>query len=251
MPFWKRKSRLEEWNPDTLLKRHSIRIPNNELNPVLQMIIGTDVPFLKEPITIRNSRILREIQEVNILSYAALAYGSNSFSLADKPHNFFVTPLVLATGGVAYTYLAKRVQKLHEELADEMNRVGVLQSKFEGRYPRDWMNPSIISRTHPVFYVNRKGDLVFVKESRAEYYRYRFQRAFPGKLGLNFWRWRAYLRPPKVPEAWKVWAARKIKEHARRWKPVKAGRPVPVPLGAPAGRYSFRFRAFRPRQRGH
>jgi len=120
--------------------------------------------------------------------------------------------------------IAKTIQSKHKDLVKAMKESGILQTKFEGNYPRDWINPTIVANTHPVFFVNWKGDLIFPKMTRTEYARYVFQQKWPGKLGLNLWRWRAYLEPPKAPKTVREWAA----EKAAQWAAVLKPRPVPA-----------------------
>jgi hypothetical protein len=51
-----------------------------------------------------------------------------------------------------------------------------------------------------------------------EYARHKFQKSVGGKAGLNLWRWRVYLKPPRAPkplvEKWKAYA----EQQARLWK---------------------------------
>jgi len=70
--------------------------------------------------------------------------------------------------------------------------------------------------------VNWKGDLIFPKMTRIEYARYVFQKKWPGKLGLNPWRWRAYIEAPKAPKKVREWAAEKAAEWARALRPKPA-----------------------------
>lgn len=79
--------------------------------------------------------------------------------------------------------------------------------------------------------MTRNGDVLFAKETRAEYYRYEAQKVLQFG-GFNPWRWRTYLRPPKVPEKVKEQVKRKIAELARRMKPQFLPQPSlrPVPI---------------------
>jgi hypothetical protein len=208
------RTRKEEWNPDELLKRRAVVIRREDLNPLLQY----------GALVTRKGRRVRGLIEVLTPLY-------------------FMTrnPLTSALGApniLMRTIVVRTIQRLHETHKEIMNKVGVLSTATEGNYPRDWMNPTSIARTHPIFYVNARGDFVFLRETRSEYYRYRYQNTFFGKWsGTNLWKWRAYLEPPHPPKAWKEWANDKLKKmrEARENRQLEpygrpALRPVPVPM---------------------
>jgi hypothetical protein len=136
----------------------------------------------------------------------------------------------------ARTAVAKAIQKRHHELVEKMKHVEMLQRPFEAGYPKGWISANSAAKTHPVFYVKRNGDLVFLKPTRAEYYRYAFQKSFSGKIGLNPWRWRAYIRKPEAPEPVNAlaqkWAKNLAKSLAPKRKPAfgiaSSAKPLPV-----------------------
>ncbi len=221
------------------LKKESLIIKFQHLNPALQEMIGR--PNKKETLkkiilmenpTIRDKRRGRVIAEgsgllcLPAISSPLAVYSSVGIGLA-------------ATGR---TFFAKAIQKQHKELVSKMKKFGLLQTKFEGNYPRDWINPATVARTHPVFFVNYKGDLIFPKMTRTEYARYVFQKRFPGKLGLNPWRWRAYLEPPERPEK----VSEFVKAKIRQWLAVAKPRPA---YGLAKARAKARHGKARPRRR--
>lgn len=109
-----------------------------------------------------------------------------------------------------------------------MKKFGILKPSFENNYPKDWINPTIVEKTHPVFHVKANGDLVFHRPTRIEYARMMFQKRFPGKLGLQPWRWRAYLKKPEAPEKIRDWAKRQADKWAKKYMPKPVPAPAPV-----------------------
>lgn len=80
------------------------------------------------------------------------------------------------------------------------------------------------------------GNLIFLKSTRAEYYRFLFQKSILGKLGYNTWWLRGYLEPPKAPESVKKWAREKLREAIARARIRPALRPATVHVQAGAQR---------------
>ncbi len=187
-------------------KAKVVTIKRKHLNPRLQEIIGTRFSGITST-TVIGDRRLRALNEVGLtMNTVALA---GSLPKASNREMIPYTSAGIAIGASARTLIAKLIQKRHRQLVKEMKNVGLLQTKFEGSYPRDWINPAIVAKTHPVFYVKANGDLVFLKPTRTEFMRYQFQKKFLGKIGLNPWRWRAYIKKPKAPK--KVWDIAKAK----------------------------------------
>ncbi|MFH0712944.1 MAG: hypothetical protein V1722_05910 [Candidatus Micrarchaeota archaeon] len=130
--------------------------------------------------------------------------------------------LASAVSGVSLAFVtsqlitAPKIQRAHENLKEAINKHGLLDTKFEGHYPFRWMSPAFVAKTHPVFYVTGRGDLVFKKPTRLEYMRYLDQKRWYGKSGLLPWRWRVYLEPPQAPEKVKVWARERLAALVRR-----------------------------------
>lgn len=201
----------ESRNPE--LKTHDTRveIPFEDLNGRIQQKIIFLVRY-------RSHRALSEL------------FGSLAVSTS-LPH----IPKVALTVGGYYTGLravfANQIQKMHQEIVNDFNRYGVLDTANEGNYPRDWMNPSIVGKTHPTFFVKGNGNIVFMKESKKEYWRYKVQqKKLIQLLGANPWRWRGILRPPTAPESF-----RKKVAHQLRALTAKVPRMIP-PRRRPAFR---------------
>ena len=224
-----------------------------DLNPKLRETIKSDlgfltsyfVPFEPRGRGIRELRQLRGITEIGVLV--------NAGSLTSKTlrnNQTVLSEVVLPLALYARQITVSTIQKKHNELVELMNKHGLLNTTAEGNYPRDWMNPSIIAKTHPIFYVKANGDLVFIKEGnnvsfRIEYARYLYQKAWAGKLGLNPWRWRTFLRPPKAPEKVRNWAKLQVQNLVLGLKSLKpAPQLVPVPIKA-----SFANKRVFPRKR--
>jgi hypothetical protein len=93
---------------------------------------------------------------------------------------------VLPTSIAARELFVRGLKKAHDGLIEKMNKFGVFDAKSEGTYPENWMRPTEISKTHPIFYVNGKGDIIFLKSTRKEYFRYKYQQ----KLGRSYRSWK-------------------------------------------------------------
>lgn len=213
------------------LQEKSITIEFSHLNPILREIIGTSSPkdiateFLGgNSRTIKASRRWRAFSETFTLINALNLV---SWSTAGSQHGFSREAQAASAAGMAIsaigrTVMAKAIQRKHGELATAMKEFGIMQTRFEGNYPKGWINPAIVANTHPSFYVKANGDLVFPSQTRIEYARYVFQKKFPGKMGLNPWRWRAYLEKPEAPAKVKDIVNAKIGEWiaATRRKPA-------------------------------
>ncbi|MBI5224996.1 hypothetical protein HY989_03930 [Candidatus Micrarchaeota archaeon] len=143
-------------------------------------------------------------------------------------------PIYLAPAGIAIMgreLALKWYKESLSEIIQHIKQTGLLKPEFEKEYPKGWINPTNIAKTHPAFFVNNSGNLVFLKNSRQEYYRYKYQK----KIGRSVWRWRAYVEPPLAPEKVKDWAKLKLQktmEKIKGLKPRPIPRPLPVPVGA-------------------
>lgn len=192
-------------------RKRLVLIKFNHLNPALQGIIGRKGMGFKEwnsSLAIRAQRqgktVFEGIPLTALISIgASLGWGMGGAAIIGG------LPILVP----ARAAIAESIQDRHEDLVNAMKKFGILQTKFEGNYPRDWINPTTVANTHPIVYVKGNGDLVFLRATRAEYARYVFQKSFARKLGLNPWRWRAYLEPPTAPKSVREWA----KEHAAKW----------------------------------
>lgn len=197
------------------LHQKEVVVPFNDLNPEIQGVIET-INGLRHHRTMTG--------DINITMAGAFAIyqylrGNPEFNLYNLGWAMF--------GAHMRTPVVRDIQKEH----DQMKERPLIHSSAENKYPRDWIHASEIRRTHPIFYVRGNGDLVLVQPSRMEYFRYLFQHEWAkgklGKNGVNMWRWRGYLEPPKAPESVKKWAREKLKKMMERMKPV--ARPVPRP----------------------
>lgn len=176
------------------LKRKKVVVKFKHLNPVLREIIGEHFLSSLEGgyFSLRKNRSARFL-------YDFMAADSVANRILKRPE-FWGEGTEKYIGPTAFgarTVFAKDIQAQHQKLVEEMNRHGILLTSHEGNYPRDWMRTAEVARTHPIFYVAMNGDMVFLKENWKERLRWKYQNG-PGKLGLNLWRWRAYLRPPKA-----------------------------------------------------
>lgn len=185
---------MSEFNPQQILTQKEITIPFADLNPHVQQVI--------EEINLhRSERATGEF----LMGIALAAY---SKGLA-----------AVLSGGLFGVGFGRRgwnvglVQKKHAEIREKEK---LLRSDRENTYPRDWIHINEITKTHPIFYVKGNRDLVLVKNSRMEYFRYRVQHEYLkgtiGLFGLNPWRWRGYLQPPTAPVSVKKWANDKLKK---------------------------------------
>ena len=190
---------------DKRLRKKEIIIPYEHLTSQAQKIIGQES-------SIKEWRANRGFAELGVVGNATykggLPFSGASFLLR--------------------TIAAHYVQNRHRELVEDLNEHGIFRDKFSNAYPDGWLNPTTVAETHPVFFVDARGNLHFLKDSRTEYARHVFQKMWAGKIGLNMWRWRVYLRPPKVPESVVSWAKNKAKTWARAMAPSHAL----VPVGA-------------------
>ncbi len=213
----KTKPLAEPEAPQRLLQQDEVVVPIEHVHPklweelhrstneydALLMRYGMGFEaYEKAPLTV--TRSTRSVSEI-LLGVAAGA--------ALHPQLPLTAAMTAAAAVAVRTISAVGVQRSHEHLMDAMGRYGVLNTQFEGHYPMDWMHPSIIRQTHPIFYVDGKFNLHFLRSrKRGEATRYRWQQTRLGRCGVTLWRWRAYLHTPKFParEASKAreWVAR-------------------------------------------
>lgn len=117
---------------------------------------------------------------------------------------------------------ASRIQKRYGEL--NFNQP-IFLPNHERDYPPGWANAETVQKTHPIYYFDARKNLVFLRPTRTEYYRYLYQRSKMGRLGYHTWWLRGYLTPPKAPESWKKWATEKLQKVRERLAPE----PLPSP----------------------
>lgn len=185
-------------------RNRSVTIKFKDLNPKAQEIIAG-----KDYLSIKARRSLRFSSEITLAMQTVLLATTHSLS---EPFLAAIATLPLSSGARALS--ANLVQIEHRRLARSLETSGVVNLISKDNYPKGWTKSSTVAVTHPTFYVKRNGDLVFLRTTRMEYARYLFQKKKLGKLGLNAWRWRAYLKSPKAPKKAKDWVKRKIAEWA-------------------------------------
>ncbi len=173
--------------------------------------------------SINEERIFRKGYDLLFLgSLAASAAATHSLRNPEKLAGQFIGGTLSTASAGARTLLAHAVQKRHDDLISAMQKYGIVQTRFEENFPQEWINPTSVKKTHPIFYVDFKGNLHFLKESRIEYARHAFQKTWMGKIGWNPWNWRTYLRPPEVPESAVKWGKRKAMQWAQALTPKPA-----------------------------
>lgn len=154
-----------------MLEQTEIKIPFEHLSPAAQAIIGE-----KKPGTIKTARMFRAVSEliVPFATAGGLAI-HQAINTGKRLGAGAIVGSVLGSLAVLVAYRSKHskmIQQAHEELKRAINKHGVLHTSFEGHYPFNWINPTQIARTHPVFYVTGRGDVVFKKNTRLEYMRH-------------------------------------------------------------------------------
>ncbi len=199
------------------MNNKEIIIPLKHLAPGVRLLIG-DPKLAREVFPIMVEYNLKTSR-----SYRSLLHGGSLLNLyllqqylAEK--NFsggVILGGLLLYGGKVHIKTAETVQNYHLRIIDLMKKHGILDTKFEGNYPPELMRPTDLSRTHPVFFVDFKGNVHFLKESRAEYARFKFQKTSVGKAGFHPWMYRAYLRPPEAPEKARDFVSAKFRQWRR------------------------------------
>lgn len=188
----------KEWERIQLAKRTTVRVRFEHLNQALQEVIGEHDSITKFDLeSIKNFRKLR-----------AFAEGGNLLTLMfalelarRKMYGASLLQLAMGSGHAAIRQITvKKIQKKHVELEKKMKMFGILQTKFEKEYPSDWLNPTIVADTHPIFSVQANGDIIFRRATPKEMSLLKAQEKWVGKAGLNVWRWRGVLRRPEAPE---------------------------------------------------
>jgi hypothetical protein len=230
-------------------RKKRITIKFEDLSPEAQRIIANpDYPKLSkypDMLESKNFDGLSNQERNRILDEAMKIVQSNpnikSLRSSKKLANFlfiFNTLLVLgvrsnfaagALNVIGFFHLLNRqifiikLQKLHESLNKTLRDGGLFNPTVEGNYPKGWINPEVVSATHPVFFVKGNGDIVFIPKNKAiEYYRMLFQEKIPGKLGLTAWRWRSYLEKPTRRVKVKESMMEKIKQRIKTIVPRPA-----------------------------
>ncbi len=198
----------------------------------LENVAGEWLPLFGQKPSIQGARKLKAIDG----TLAAMSGSVVANTLLNQATGKAISLEEAIGGGTTFGFFARgrgvqnTLMKIaHKELLDAMRFFGAINPNHEVAYPKNWINPADIARTHPIVYVNRKGDLVFLKNSRAEYYRFKYQQ----KFGRSMWRWRGYLAPPAAPEKVKDWAKAQLEKVGRKLNEyVPRPAPVPVPVRA-------------------
>ncbi len=211
-----------------LKEKNSVTVKFEHLHPRVQELIKSadttgSREYFKNISRMLNGKPMTPSIRMHRINRSIADYGLVVNSLASVS-TMLMAPSI-AVGAAARSLVANSVQKKHEELKEYMNKFGILQTQHEHNYPFSWFNPTIVAKTHPVFYVKGNGDVVFRRSTRTEYLRYLAQKKkLVSGLGLNPWRWRAYLAPPTAPEKVKVWAKAKL----RALVPARPAALVPI-----------------------
>lgn len=114
-----------------------------------------------------------------------------------------------------------------------MKKDGILRGgEPESHYPQGWINPTIVAETHPIFSVQRNGDVIFRRVTPNEFRFLKMQEKWFGKAGFNVWRWRGTLRRPEAPEKENVKVSKRIAERLARLVLRPARKPAMGLVGA-------------------
>ncbi|MDO8537786.1 MAG: hypothetical protein Q7S21_02775 [archaeon] len=239
---------MPEKKEQKLPKRVEIKF--DDLSPMIQNLINGDSP-IKSPLIGHRYTNLKKIRRNKFISKISGIIGAGMFAYAlIKPGAqeglSFVGGAMQGFGWTNRFIEFVFLKNLHKQLAQNMKH-GVFVPSAEKHYPDGWINPSIVGKTHPIFFVKGNGNIVFVKPTHDEYFRWKYQQhKVLGGLGLVAWRWRQEIAPPVVPVKVREWAKvriAKIAEKARELIPQPMPRPIPV------GVYSKRKKEKRTRLR--
>ena len=141
------------------------------------------------------------IKNLRFLRIASLLAGSALFLSSFYPPLIIMVPALLS--GLSFTVLGlmtgKVLQHTNNTLRNEMGSLLVLDWKYRKQYPRNWKDLSVVAETHPVFFVNQIGNVVFKRDSILERFLRRMQEMpLIHILGIHPWRWRNYVKPPSA-----------------------------------------------------
>jgi len=218
-----------DWERLQLLKQNQVRVKLTHLSPAVQDLIGVNrvLDFVSANITIKTLRANRRMQDVILpLFSVCAAVGLTTPRAKTEDTAAFLSAVPMSAGFRAL--LAKFIQGKYVQIAEEMKTRGVLQTQFEREYPPDWINPTNVMETHPIFSVQSNGDIVFRKVTKKEFAFLQAQENWIGKTGLNPWRWRGTLRRPLAPEVEQKKIIERLKELASRLRPKMLPRRKPV-----------------------
>ena len=147
-----------------MLEQTTIRIPFEHLSEAAQQVIGGS-----QSGTIGRARYLRRTAEAVGLAGGVLGVGAAH--LIGAHYQSALIGSGIPTLGYRIKF-SQEVQKAHNTLKEAVNKHGLLATKFEGHYPFNWVSAGVVAKTHPIFYVTARGDMVFKKPTRLEYMRY-------------------------------------------------------------------------------
>ncbi len=209
---------LSNWERLQILKRNTVRVNFEDLNPLLQILIGhhgfPHEPLLFSQLPLRQKRTVRGVYDFATVTL-----------LRPTPEGIIVPGLLFG----ARTLYASGIQKMHDKIADYMKRFGILKGgQPETKYPPDWINPTIVAETHPLFSIQRNGDVIFRRVTKKEFVLLKVQQKLIGKAGLNVWRWRGTLRRPEAPEVERAKLSERMKQLLARLKPIRRPRTTPA-----------------------
>lgn len=228
----------KEWQRAQIVKRNAVRVKFEDLTPAVQDLIGQKGDVFStyptptfEDIRLRSLRSFRGMHDLTTPLTAIAGVGASMSKQAVSSASLAGSHLVSVW---MRTWVARLIQRKHEEIAESMKKFGVLVVKAERNYPPDWLNPTIVAQTHPIFSVTRNGDIIFRRVTPLEFKLLKAQEGWRGKAGLNIsgdprkliWRWRGTLRKPLAPEVERKRVSERIREWTTKWKPVRARKPA-------------------------
>lgn len=243
-----------EWQRVQMLKQNTVRVRFEDLNPIVQVTIGKKASVMDDvrinDANLKTLRRERSIAEGATAGYAVLG-AMAAYKASTNPGVRNTASTVSAVGGLGSLFgLAIRqgtvevIQKRHQEIAEYMDKYGVLQTHSEKEYPPGWLNPTMVAETHPIFSVQGNGDIIFRRVTRKEFWLLKRQEKWIGKAGVNLWRWRGTLRKPLAPEVERQKTWERVRKAVRRLAPS----PLPRPALQPARKAAL-FQRMRPRHR--
>jgi len=181
-----------------------------------------------------NPSIRYAINEFNIIPWARKIAGAITVATIPIIASTYEDAPVNVAAFTAYQLFVKyklteSFERIMSKIKTRANKYGLLDTRFESLYPNNWMNPIEVAKTHPIFYIDLKGNLVILQNTRMEYYRYAYQKTFPGRFGFQPWLWRSYFEPPVAPESIRQWAKEKLLRLVKKEQLGHAQRAVEAP----------------------
>ncbi len=187
-------------------------------------------PGLRNLLLNNNRVIVASIRRMQNLSNAVtpLALTGLLTSAADPRVLDYLGPRFVIWGtffGLLGYKMKVDLNEVYNKIGLEIRRNNIFESKQNpGRNSAFTSIVSIVSE-YPVFFVDKQNNLVFVKDSNEEYFRFLYQKGFLGDLGLMPWEHRGYLREPIATPEYKAkakhWVGYLTKDLKERMKERK------------------------------